>query len=96
MVEKGRLGPGEMIAVDTVRKRLLRNDEIKGEIAARRPYGEWLARRLLRLETHLNGDGGEQGARSNGHHGPDGAPAARPRIAAVGRSDLPPLWRAFG
>jgi glutamate synthase (NADPH/NADH) large chain/glutamate synthase (ferredoxin) len=56
VVEKGRLGPGEMIAVDTRAGRLLRNAEIKGEIAARRPYGEWLARRLVRLETRLNGE----------------------------------------
>ena len=93
VVEKGRLGPGEMIAVDTVHKRLLRNGEIK-EIASRRPYGEWLSRRLLRLETHLNGDGGEQGnGKSNGHHSPGGAAAERPPIARWGGA-ICPLWRA--
>ncbi|HEV2125926.1 MAG TPA: glutamate synthase central domain-containing protein, partial [Chloroflexota bacterium] len=51
VVEKGRLGPGQMIAVDTGAGRLLRNDEIKTEIASRRPYGEWLKRQLVRLET---------------------------------------------
>src|SRR4029453_17002414 len=42
VVEKGRLGPGEMIAVDTRAKRLLKNGEIKRAIAARHPYGEGL------------------------------------------------------
>ncbi len=66
VAEKGRLGPGEMIAVDTGTSaeppRLLRNDEIKAEIASRRPYGEWLRKQLTRLETKLTAP-----APSNGH-----------------------------
>jgi glutamate synthase domain-containing protein 2/glutamate synthase domain-containing protein 1/glutamate synthase domain-containing protein 3 len=42
VVEKGRLGPGEMIAIDTVAGQLLRNDEIKTRYAKRQPYGTWL------------------------------------------------------
>ena len=42
VVEKGRLGPGEMIAVDTMTGKLLRNDEIKSRYAKAKPYGEWL------------------------------------------------------
>jgi glutamate synthase domain-containing protein 2/glutamate synthase domain-containing protein 1/glutamate synthase domain-containing protein 3 len=42
VVEKGRLGPGEMIAVDTVAGQLLRNDEIKARYAKAQPYGQWL------------------------------------------------------
>jgi glutamate synthase domain-containing protein 2/glutamate synthase domain-containing protein 1/glutamate synthase domain-containing protein 3 len=42
VIEKGRLGPGEMIAVDTVAGQLLRNDEIKSKYAKRQPYGAWL------------------------------------------------------
>ena len=42
VVEKGRLGPGEMIAVDTVKGVLLRNDEIKSLYAKKQPYGQWL------------------------------------------------------
>ena len=38
VVERGRLGPGDMIAVDTVRGRVMRNEQIKEELAARRPY----------------------------------------------------------
>jgi glutamate synthase domain-containing protein 2/glutamate synthase domain-containing protein 1/glutamate synthase domain-containing protein 3 len=42
VVEKGRLGPGEMIAIDTVNGKLLRNDEIKATYAKQQPYGQWL------------------------------------------------------
>jgi glutamate synthase (ferredoxin) len=49
VVKKGRLGPGQMIAVDTSKGRVLTNDEIKAELVARRPYGEWVRRQLRRL-----------------------------------------------
>jgi glutamate synthase (ferredoxin) len=53
VVEKGRLGPGQMIAVDTARRELQRNDDIKDEISARRPYGLWVKRQRLHLDDHL-------------------------------------------
>jgi glutamate synthase (ferredoxin) len=43
IVEKGRLGPGQMLAVDLENGRLLRNWEVKREAAARYPYAAWLA-----------------------------------------------------
>ncbi|MFQ5894737.1 MAG: glutamate synthase large subunit, partial [Nitrospinota bacterium] len=49
VVEKGRLGPGQMVAVDTERGVLLRNEDIKREVARRRPYGEWLDRSLRQV-----------------------------------------------
>jgi glutamate synthase (ferredoxin) len=58
IVEKGRLGPGRMVAVDTVEHRLLHNDEIKREYARRQPYGEWMRRHLVRphlLDLNSNG-----------------------------------------
>jgi glutamate synthase (NADPH/NADH) large chain/glutamate synthase (ferredoxin) len=42
VVEKGRLGPGEIIAIDTVNGQLLRNEEIKAKYASAQPYGTWL------------------------------------------------------
>ncbi len=42
VVEKGRLGPGEMIAIDTVKGELLRNNDIKSAYAKKKPYGVWL------------------------------------------------------
>jgi len=44
VLERGRLGPGEMLAVDLEAGKLLRNEGIKPEIAAQRPYGAWLSR----------------------------------------------------
>jgi glutamate synthase (ferredoxin) len=41
--EKGRLGPGQMLAVDLVKRRLLRNWDVKAEAAGRHPYAAWLA-----------------------------------------------------
>ena len=43
IVEKDRLGPGQMLAVDLENHRLLRNWEVKEEAAARLPYAAWLA-----------------------------------------------------
>jgi glutamate synthase domain-containing protein 2/glutamate synthase domain-containing protein 1/glutamate synthase domain-containing protein 3 len=44
VVQKGRLGPGQMIAVDTELGVLLTNDEIKRRVAARNPYAVWVRR----------------------------------------------------
>ena len=49
IVSKGRLGPGEMIAVDTKRREFLLNDQIKNEVAGRKPYGKWVERQRYRL-----------------------------------------------
>jgi glutamate synthase (ferredoxin) len=46
-VRRGRLGPGEMLAVDPERG-LEENAVVKLRLAARAPYGEWLARGLVR------------------------------------------------
>jgi glutamate synthase (ferredoxin) len=43
IIEKGRLGPGQMLAVDLEQGRVLRNWEVKEESASRLPYGAWLA-----------------------------------------------------
>jgi glutamate synthase (ferredoxin) len=42
IVEKGRLGPGQMIAVDLETQEVLKNWEIKQRVAKQHPYGEWL------------------------------------------------------
>ena len=53
VVEKGKLGPGQMIAVDTTRGILLKDLEIKQEVSRRRPYGEWVSNNLYRLSDHV-------------------------------------------
>jgi glutamate synthase (NADPH/NADH) large chain len=44
VVEKGRLGPGEMLAIDMAEGRLLHDREIKDELAAEQPYSDWIGR----------------------------------------------------
>ena len=42
VVRKGRLQPGRMFLVDTAAGRIVDDEEIKAELAAEHPYGEWL------------------------------------------------------
>ncbi len=42
IVEKGRLGPGQMIAVDLETHEILKNWDIKQRVAQALPYGQWL------------------------------------------------------
>ena len=53
IVQKGRLGPGQIIAVDTARGLLLTNDEIKDEVAGRQLYGDWVRKHLVHLDDYL-------------------------------------------
>ena len=46
---KGRLAPGRMLLVDTERGRVIHDEEIKKELAARRPYAEWLKENQVTL-----------------------------------------------
>ena len=41
VVEKGRVGPGQTIAVDLDEARFYADEELKDLLAARQPYGEW-------------------------------------------------------
>ncbi|HVT41754.1 MAG TPA: glutamate synthase large subunit, partial [Acidimicrobiales bacterium] len=50
VVRKGRLQPGRMFLVDTSKGRLVEDEEIKTELAAEHPYGEWLAEDQVRLQ----------------------------------------------
>ncbi len=51
IIEKGRLGPGQMLAVDLLEGRLLRNLEVKEEAASRHPYQMWLNKNLLHIRN---------------------------------------------
>jgi glutamate synthase (NADPH) large chain len=52
IVRKGRLRPGKMFLVDTEAGRLIEDDEIKSELAASKPWGEWLDQGRINLK-HL-------------------------------------------
>ncbi|MCI2394776.1 glutamate synthase large subunit [Aliiroseovarius sediminis] len=44
IVEKGALGPGQLLAVDTVEGKLYHDTEIKDKLAVSRPFGEWVGK----------------------------------------------------
>ncbi|WP_425590764.1 glutamate synthase large subunit [Cyanobacterium sp. DS4] len=50
IIEKGKLGPGQMIVVDLEHNKILKNWEIKQEIASQKPYGQWLKEYRLHLD----------------------------------------------
>jgi len=53
VVSKGRLGPGEMIAVDLVNGTLLDNDDIHDVLKTRAPYKKWLKQGVRYLDSEL-------------------------------------------
>jgi len=54
VTEKGRLGPGQLIAIDMAEGRLLHDADIKDELAAAQPYHEWQGK-IRDLSSELDG-----------------------------------------
>ena len=52
VVEKGALGPGQMIAVDMAEGKLYHDTEIKNTLAEARPYGDWVGK-IRDLDSEL-------------------------------------------
>lgn len=50
IVKKSRLEPGKMLLVDTKKKELIEDYDLKNEYASSNPYGEWLDTYLLHLK----------------------------------------------
>ena len=71
IAESGRVGPGQMIAVDTGRRRFLRNDDIKRDIGGRHPYRQWVEANLYTLDRYLD--------TANGRHREQPAPGLQTR-----------------
>ncbi len=51
VVLKERLHPGKMLLVDTVKGKLIDDNELKEYYAARKPYGEWVDKNLVELSS---------------------------------------------
>ena len=64
IVESGRLGPCEFIAVDLAGGRVLRNMDVKRRVASRQPYGEW-------CRDHMQVLRADQGHRSQSVSAPE-------------------------
>lgn len=50
IIKKSRLEPGKMLLVDTKKKELIEDYDLKNEYASSNPYGEWLDTYLLHLK----------------------------------------------
>ena len=50
VLRKGRLQPGRMFLADLKAGRIIEDDEIKAEVAGRKPYRQWLSENQLTLE----------------------------------------------
>ncbi len=50
VVQKGRLEPGRMFLVDMAQGRIVDDEEIKSELAGRKPYRSWLKKHLVVLD----------------------------------------------
>ena len=51
VIAKGRLKPGEMIAIDTETSKFLLSEDIDKQLQNRHPYEMWLRDRLIRLSA---------------------------------------------
>ncbi len=54
VVEKGALGPGQMIAVDMAEGKVYHDTEIKDKLSAAQPFGEWVGK-IHNLDEDLSG-----------------------------------------
>ncbi len=50
ILAKGRLGPGQMLAIDLEQRRVLFPDDVDAELKSRQPYRQWLNRHSRHLE----------------------------------------------
>ncbi len=56
VVQKGRVGPGQMVAVDLLEGKLLLTNEIDAQLKAAQPYRQWLKDNSTHLETGIDED----------------------------------------
>ncbi len=54
VVAKGRVGPGDILAIDTKEGKLLRTDDIDTMMKTSQPYKQWLKENALRIESRLH------------------------------------------
>jgi len=56
VVAKGRLGPGDMLSIDTQEGRIQFRDEIDNQLAARQPYKQWLREGHFAIQSTFDMD----------------------------------------
>ncbi len=50
VLRKGRLQPGKMFLIDTVKGKIVTDEEIKKQVASRQPYDRWLENYKIKLD----------------------------------------------
>ncbi|MFK3722727.1 glutamate synthase large subunit [Pseudomonas monteilii] len=58
VIAKGRVGPGQIFAVDTETGQILDTDAIDNRLKSRHPYKRWLRQHALRIQANLSDDPG--------------------------------------
>ncbi len=58
VLAKGRVGPGQILAVDTETGQILDTDAIDNRLKSRHPYKRWLRQHALRIQATLTDDQG--------------------------------------
>jgi glutamate synthase (NADPH/NADH) large chain len=61
VVAKGRLGPGQIMSIDTATGTLHHTKDIDQQLKSSKPYKQWLKARALRVESTLVADDKENG-----------------------------------
>ena len=55
IIQKGRVGPGQTIAVDLDAARFYEDEELRDVLSARQPYGDW-AKRITKIDSIVKTD----------------------------------------
>ncbi|QTH71915.1 glutamate synthase large subunit [Pseudoalteromonas xiamenensis] len=63
VIEKGRVGPGELLVVDTLHGKIWQSDEIDQDLKSRHPYKAWLEQNVKRLVPFEQLDDSQSGNR---------------------------------
>ncbi|MEX2387036.1 MAG: glutamate synthase central domain-containing protein, partial [Phycisphaeraceae bacterium] len=96
---KGRLQPGRMFLVDFEQGRIVADEEVKGAIINKRPYGQWLQKQRLTIDDlEARGQGAKgPGGQGKDKQGEDGASHSAPGpLGPSAPSNLLPRLQAFG
>ncbi len=54
VVAKGRVGPGQMLVVDTQEGKILHSDDVANYLKSRQPYAKWVTERASFVESNLS------------------------------------------
>lgn len=93
VVEKGKLGPGQLLMVDTVAGRVVGNEEIKLGLGASRAFREWIGENLVEASARAPGPG----AGPDRVRGLDDPALVREQLAfGYGREDIDRILEPMG